>query len=451
MLDFTRGLLYIIILTGIGQAIGKFYNDAESPEKRRVVMSTTLWFSVVSAIFWVLITLSIDDKISLFLLGSEDLKGYVDLFVIALLFEILMMISLRYYQVEKLSVVFVSINIIRLILNILLNLIFIIVFGMGAKGMLYGNLISVSIVGSYVTVFCFYKNGIRWAPDLFRGMIKFGIPLVPAMLCATLMHGADRYILRHFLTLEIVAIYSLGYKFPFMLNTLITESFQRIWGLSTMFTISREDNAEELYGRIATYFLSICIFAQFSLGLMAPTVMKIMVASSYYKAYHVVPVVALAISFYCLHNFFVIGAYIKKRTSLLPISYGVSCILNVGLNWYLVPIYGHMASAWISVVTYLMFSAVAFLIYRRIYPINFEYKRLCLLFIYAIGLGVINYQIVFENFVLEFAKEITFILTFLVLILFGPFLREDERLMIVKLMNKASARVRELFPGKIIS
>ena len=190
------------------------------------------------------------------------------------------------------------------------------------------------------------------------------------------------------------------------------------------------------------------MLAQYTLAVMAPVIMKIMVDSSYYEAYRVAPIIALAVSFYCMHNFFTIGAYIKKRTSLLPISFITATIVNVFLNWHYVPLYGYMAAAWISVGTYFIFSGVGFVVFRRIYYIPFEYGRLGFMFLSAICLGVLNNKIVFGNFGLEVAKEVAFVFALPLVLLFGPFLRNDERAIMLKMPEKALFWARGVFANK---
>ena len=285
-------------------------------------------------------------------------------------------------------------------------------------------------MGSILVTLCIKKNGIKCNFNLLSGMLNFGIPFAPALLCATLMHNADRYVLRHFTSLEVVAIYSLGYKFPFMLSSLFLESFGRIWNSSVIYTISGQDTADELYAKITTYFVIIFIFAQYTFSVMAPLIIKVMVAPAYYESHRVVPVVSLAVSFYCLHNFFTIGAFIKKRTSLLPLSFIISGTVNIILNWYYVPVYGYMSAAWISVITYFIFSAVGFTVYRRVYRISFEYKRLTFLFFTAICLYIFNSVINPANFYADVLKKIAFVCAFPLVLLLAPFLEKNEQAML---------------------
>ncbi len=94
MLDLTKGVLNILIVVGLTSAIGKFYNDAQSSEECRVVMSTALWCTGFSALIWTLIALSVDETLSLYILGSKDLTSYIDISIISLYFDVLLLVSL---------------------------------------------------------------------------------------------------------------------------------------------------------------------------------------------------------------------------------------------------------------------------------------------------------------------------------------------------------------------
>ena len=428
LLELIRDLLNIIIITGIGSAIGKFYNRREITDiEKKSVISTALWYVTISALAWIGLLLYFREYVSQIILGSFKYEYFIIIFGCSMFFEIVMLVGISYLQVEKKSFHFVGYILLRLSLNIFLNLMFIVRYDLGALGMLYGNLITSGVVAVVLTSWCIIQVGLACQFSLLNDMIKFGLPYVPALLFATLMHSADRYIIRQYSSLEDVGLYSLGYKFPFMLNALLLQSFGRIWGASTVYEIAKEEKSREIYSKIATYFITIFIFMQYSLSVLSPSVMTIMVAPKFYEAYRIIPIISLALVFYAMHNFFIIGALIKKKTLFLPFSYGGACIVNIILNLVLVPIYGYKAAAWVSVLTYFTFSAVAYLIFRNIYYIEFEFKRLFGLFILAILMALTCQYIILKSEIYEFGKEMLFIFLMARFLLLGPYFDKGEK------------------------
>ena len=56
-------------------------------------------------------------------------------------------------------------------------------------------------------------------------VLKFSIPLIPASLGMFILHFSDRYFVKHFCSLSDVGIYSLGYKFGFILSVIVIHPF----------------------------------------------------------------------------------------------------------------------------------------------------------------------------------------------------------------------------------
>ena len=436
MIDSMRGILIILMLAGFVPAMARFYHSASSASERKAVVSTAIWVTLFSATIWGVVSLVNDTYLAIWILGNKNMAFYIDVGLAILFFEVLYIVTSNYFNLEK-SVVFVSFSLFKLILNIAANIVFVVVFELGAKGMLYGSLLSGSVVCMIITVYCFYLNGIRIDFRLLLSMTKFGIPFVPSILCAFLIHNADRYLLQNYMSLSVVGIYGLGYKLPFMLNTVIIGSFGLIWNSAVIYDISKNKDAAYQYARITTYFVTIFVVAQYFLFVTAPIVVKLLMAPDYHDAYRVTQVVSIGMCFYCLHSFFTTGAFIKDKTWFLPFSYFTSALINVLLNWWLIPKYGYLAAAWNSVITYFVFSCVGFFVFRSIYSIPFEFDRLFFLFFSVLCLGFLCYFVRFDNWTVECLKEITFIILLPGVLLLGPYLKDSERRKLADGMAKA--------------
>lgn len=427
MVDLIRGMLLIFIVSGFVPAMARFFHNSKDENEQKEVISTAIWFVLISSILWVSIGRLFQRPIGVFLLGNSEMSHYIDLGFIWLLLESLFSISTNYFNIIRRSKTFVLYSTAKLFVNIVLNLWFIVGLEMGAAGMLMGNIFALSIICPLVILDCFRHNGRRLNGRLMREMLLFGLPFIPALACASLMHSADRYLLRTYETLAVVGIYGIGYRFPFMLNSLMNTCFSRVWNSSVMYEVAKHPAAKFEYARITTYYITLFCLAQYSLAVLSPMVVRLLVAPAYHEAYLVTQILCLGMCFYSLHPFFAIGAYIKKKTRYLPYSYLLASLINIGLNILLIPLLGYSGAAWASVVTYFAFSLVGYLVFRRIYFIPFEFGRLSFLFAIGTFFGLINHFLTFDSIVAELIKEIGFLLAFPLALLLAPFLKAGER------------------------
>ena len=450
IIDSSRYLLGSILMACLMPAMAKFFNEADSEETQRTVVGTILWcllgLSGIAGIWLFLYDVSIARA----LLGGIEFVIFIDVGIFLLLIQVILTIDENYLNIYKRSKLFLLASLSKLGLNVGANLYGVVHLRLGAMGMLYGELVSTGMIGGFLTLYVIKQNALRFRRALLRPMLAFGVPFIPNMLSAVLMHRADRYLLQRLTSLADVGVYGLGYKFPFMLNALLLDSFGRIWYSSVLYDVARQQDSARMYAKITTYVVTFYVVCQYMLAIMASTVIKILAAPEYFAAWKIVQIVSLGLCCYSIYNFFVIGAYIKSYTWFLPISHLLAAFLNIVLNWYLLPHYGYIAAAWNTVLTYLAFSALNFLIFRKKYPIPYEFGRLGVLFGTGILLVVLNNMLSIQHGVLEAIKQLGFAAILPLFLLFGPYLDREEKASLAQECAKWSPKLAGIY-AKMLS
>ena len=437
IIDNLRNQLIVIILAGLVPAMAKFYKETDEVAEQRSTMSTAYLYASGFGGLWVGGLLFMSIPLAQFLLGEQGSSLYVNLGAWLLFFQAQLAVGNSYLNIQKKSQFAVVATLFRLGLNVTLNLYFIIYLRLGARGMLWGEFISSAVIAAFLSGYLLYQNGIHFNLRLLGRMLRFGLPFIPNVFAAALMHGADRSLLRPWWpSVAALGIYGLGYKFPFMLNTLLHGSFGQIWGASVMYDVAKQPDAPRTYARITTYFMTLYIVCQYALSILAPTVVRVLAAPEYFQAWHIIQIVSLGMCGYTIHQFFSIGAYTMGKTWYLPIAYTVAAIANIGLNWYFLPRYGAIAAAWNTTITYLLFSAIGFYIFRKIYPIPFEFRRIACLSGTGIVLVLMNNAFTIPNCVLECLKEGVFVVIFPLILLLSSYLKPDEKKVFQETLNK---------------
>src|SRR5690606_13548212 len=98
------------------------------------------------------------------------------------------------------------------------NILFIVVLNQGVIGVLYTQVISATIFTTYLLWLTFRETSLGFSGVQARLMLAFGLPLIPSSLGMFVINYGDRYFLKHFTTLAEVGVYSLGFKFGYMLS-----------------------------------------------------------------------------------------------------------------------------------------------------------------------------------------------------------------------------------------
>lgn len=427
VLTYTNGIFRIILISGFHTALSRFYHGEEVPDRKKKVVSTGIFFVFFSGLIGCYISYIFNNELANLILGDSSLTGYINLNLGILLADMMVTISGTFFIISKQPKVYVIYCLGRLVAAISGNLFFIVGLKLGAVGMLYGNLLSLGLVAVILTSHSLLINGLEIDASILIKLVKFGSPMIPAMLCATIMHNADRFLIRHYTSLSDVGIYGLGYRFPFMLSALVLESFNRVWTGSTMYELAKQPDAKDQYAKIATYFMVIFVLSQFALSVFSISVVRIFADSKFIMASRVIPIVALGLCFHAFYTFFNVGAFLKNKTWLLNFSYIPAAIVNVVGNIILLPRFGYMAAAWMTVATYSIFSLFAYFSCKGALDIPFEFRKLALLFFYAIGVYLVSAMVHVEGFIPELFKNFIFLLLFVGMVYLGGCISDNER------------------------
>jgi len=390
LIDQSMTIVRILLMAGIGSAIAKFYHDASDNRQRRSVVATAFWMVLVSTGVWAGLCLWLAPWLSQIVLGSADYTSCFHVAVAVIACEGVLSVFLASLTAANRSRVFVVYSLVRLITGVTANVLFIVVLRYGVMGMLLGNLVSSGLASVAGVAQLVRENGLAFDTAKAWRMLLFGLPLIPASVAAAVMHNASQYLLRYFTDLHQVGIFALGFKLPFMLNALVLGTFAIVWNNATIYEVAKQPDAKRLFARITLYFMLVYAVCQFALAALAVPLTHLIAAPEYFQAYAVIPVVAFGCVFYAMHMFVSVGAYIREKTWLLPTVYVTCAVFNVAANWFVIPRFGFMGAAWVTVATYAMFSVLGYFVYRLVYSIPFPVVKLAaLVLIFAVlGLSV---------------------------------------------------------------
>lgn len=425
--DHSIALVKIVFLLGGAATVTRFFHYFDSEIDRKKVISTGFWLTFFSSGLAALILTIGSRPLAGVILGNSSLHSVINLAAIILFAESLSAVMVSYFAAAKKSKAYISYSLVRLGVGIGANLYFIVALRLGVLGMMYGQAISSGLLCVLTTVHVLLRNGLGFDRKKLKPMLKYGLPLVPAMLLASLMHYADQYLLRYYIGLESVGIYALGYKIPFAVNGIFLTSLNLVWGSAMIYEIHKQPDAKYLFSKITTYLVSLYILLMFGISVFSEYIIRILAAEPYYEAHRVIPLVCLGLVPYVLHAFLSVGVTILNKTWLLPVSSGIAAAVNILINIFLIPKFGYMGAAWATVISYGIFALSSWLLYRKVYSIPFEWGRLGFLLGLCVGLYFLAVYIPISNIFWRIAYQLSICLSLPLLLYSCGFLKKEEK------------------------
>lgn len=408
------GLFNILFIYGMDATYLKFGSLPELRGKKETFSTVQISVTITSALFMLAI-LAFEAPAAAFASVPFDRSELVTYAAVILALDALTVVPFIHLRLTNRPVRFSAIRIVNIVINITLNLVFVLVLGWGIEAILIANLIASAanvlmllpvLKGNFVFRFDF---------GLYRRFLRFGLPYLPGQLGAMAIRVADRPILELLAGKSAVGIYNANYKLGvFML--LFVAMFQYAW--QPFFLKSAEDeNAKALFAKIFTLFVLVCSAILIPLSLFISDIAQVqifgksLIGSDYWSGLHIVPIILMAQMFYGFYVNFVAGLYIEEKMNSFPVIMGIGAAVNIGANFLLIPVWGITGAALGAFIGFGVVAVGFYWVSQRIYGIPYEMDKIGKIFL-AIGITGAGY------YWLQWTGGLTILFKFILLALF---------------------------------
>ncbi len=377
ILDTTAAILALMIGGGMVTAVTRFHFERPSEEDHDRTWWTGLtWVTFASVVVLTPLWLGRQTLVSVTLPHSISNGEWLYTLTLAtILVQLIGGLVDGYLRVLKWSGVFVMISLGRLLLNVILNVWFLVGLKYGVEGLLLGNLLASCVHTSVLlSVFVCTRGPYQCSFSLAKKLLCFSAPLMVTAFLALLMHEANRYILLYLVSDSDLGIYAFAHKIGFAVNTLCLLPFSSIWQIA-IYDIYRQKNSDEVFTQVFGWFVSCLGIVLLGAALTVHPVLPLLTPDAFGPAVELIAVMLLALFVYGLHIQFEVPALLAKRTGLLVPGSLAGVITNLTFNSLLVPHFGLWGAAWSSVATYSAYSITTLFLCRKVRPLAYPWRQ----------------------------------------------------------------------------
>jgi O-antigen/teichoic acid export membrane protein len=365
------GVLVIVLRMGITSAFFRFYFDADTDEQRTVVVRTSFWFTMAMATLGLAVGLVFATPLSDWLKLDDPWlvrAGFVGLWA---QMNYAQMTSL--FRVEQRPVSFAIASIANVLITIGSTVALVVGAHKGAVGAVVGNFVGTLTVYVVLLGYRRYQLGAQFDRKLLREMNGFGMPLVPAALFLWAINFSDRLFIGQLKGQAEVGVYSLAVRVASVIVFLMT-AFQLAWP-AFAYSIRDDDEAKRTYAFVLTYLLFVTAWISLALGALAPWIVDLLAPDKFHREAEAVPLLAFATAAYSGYSVLAIGIGRARQTQYNWIVAGIAAVVNVSLNFALIPRFGMMGAAVATIAAYVALFVAMWLNSRRVYPVAYQWRR----------------------------------------------------------------------------
>lgn len=306
-----------------------------------------------------------------------------------LLLDALAIVPFAELRMVRRARTFAAIKLTGIVVNVACNLVFLLHFHAGVEGIFLSNIVSNGVVLLLLIPVVVRNWDSSPCVELYRALLRFGLPYVPAGLAAMMIQVINRPILEALRGPAAVGVFQANYRLGIFMMLLVA-MFDFAWR-PFFLTHAADPDAKPLFARIFTYvilvFTMVFLALSFFLGdiVRAPIFAgRTLIAAPYWPGLEIVPVILLAYLFLGVYNNLVAGIYIEKKTSYLPAVTIGGAVVNVAANYALIPPFGLMGAGLATLASYIVMAVSIYLVVQRVYPVRYEWGRVAKIAVSAI-------------------------------------------------------------------
>lgn len=250
------------------------------------------------------------------------------------------------------------------------SIILIVVYELNYSGVIYSAL-AVTLIFSVLFSWPLIKV-INWRFNvrLFKELFKYGVPLAYANIAAIVIMFSDVIFLKWLSTDNEVGLYSFGYKFAMLVNVFLVTPFFKSWN-PMRWEIYKKKDGKKIFSMIYDGLLVLLPFLAFLVSAAAVLLASFLSQNpDFLLGLLIVPVIAAANVFYAIYYFNAMGILFADRTKYITHIMMFSAVLNLLLNYILIPDHGMYGASIATLISYICMAILSITLSQKFYEIT---------------------------------------------------------------------------------
>ncbi len=418
--------LFTFLGLGINSAFMLWYStEKDNLEKTRIFFNShIIIFFSTGIVLTILILFS--TALSNLLFNSPDYSLMLKISLMNVFFLVINPLMFSTLRIERKAIRYAGITILQFVINLLLNIFFIVELEYGLISIFISQLISSAVV--FVIFIPSYIRRLKFAVNfvLIRQLLKFGLPLIWVGISNVIITMLNRYILVNFADLESVGLFSFAFKISNTIKVLIIESMT-LSLTPILYKKLTEPNGNHFVRKNYLYsafivMLTYILFSSFARELIYFTARN----QEYHDAYRLIPLLGLVYLFNTTNYFYNILLGFTKNTKIIAKITVITAVLSIILNVVLIPLFNSYGAA-----IGLMLSSVIVMVYshyevQKFYQDYFDNAKILMIFLFSILIILINFSFFMDISIINFLIKISICFLFPIVLYLFKFIREQD-------------------------
>lgn len=258
--------------------------------------------------------------------------------------------------------------------------------GSKAEAKIYGQALPTVALGAAILVLVYVRGRTFWNAEYAGFCLSLTLPLIVHGAGHLIFSQSDRIMLQKMHGESLLGVYSVSFSLCSVL-TIIYGALNVAW-VPFYMDFKKLGRTEEILSHSRRY---IQFYTLTSIGfiMLAYDVFRLMAPPEYYGGMRILPLFVLSHFFGFVYLFPVNFEFYKRKTTLIPVATIAAALINIGINWLLIPGYGILGAAAGTLVAHILLYLFHEAMARKIGGEEYEYRRSLMFLIPALVLATV--------------------------------------------------------------
>lgn len=386
MFTLVQTLITSFIYLGIDQAYVREFHSYKG-EKNNLLLNAALIPIAISVLLMVIVGV-FSKEVSLYLFEEINYTIVICL-IVWIPFTVIERFLLLNIRMQEKGLQYSAFNILVKLLVMILTIILLTLYSPT-----YTSIIIATIIGQVLAdliILINYRKTIQFKSfkldkQLLKVMLKFGLPLLPAVMISWVLNSTDRIVLAWFCSLTDIGIYFAAMKIVTAL-TMIQTIFATFW--TPMAYRWHDEEVDTTKFTQVSYGVFIVMGIVFIGILLFKELFVLILSPEYSESKYILPFLLFTPIMYTVSETTMLGINFSRKTHLSIWISLIAAISNIVINLALVPIIGPVGAAIGTGGAYIIFFWVRTIVSRRNWY-QFDLKFYIVNIVYLIIIATLN-------------------------------------------------------------
>lgn len=395
------------IIAPLTSGLVRFYHRPDWQEKSGLLVFNMFLFLLFQCVIASGLAWNFSGWIAENFLENSELWMLVQLYSAVFILRPTVQFLISLVRLREMAKFYVIANLSALIISVFLNLYFLLVLERGVVSLVYGELLYLALMFTACLPVWAKNSTFRLCSSVLRDPLKFGYPQILSGYSNLLIQSGDRYLLLMFLSTSAVGIYSLGYKVASLVNFLIVGPLKQ-----ALFPIVLKNENDPVVQKdflnyTAKLYYLIALFVCLFVSIFSFEIVKLLVSDqAFWSCWVIVPVIAFSYVQHGLGQFVGWGVIMKNKGHIISISIMISSLVNIGLNFLFIPVWGIGGAAAATLISYIVWNGLKVYFSAALYDLYFDLRHMVISTLIAglvlfLSLSLANSQLWYINILIK--------------------------------------------------